>query len=68
VYRLIADLADAGTAVVLASSEIEELLGLADRVLVLRRGAVVDELARPEFDRERMLAAALGAGPVGARS
>jgi ABC-type sugar transport system ATPase subunit len=67
VYRLVADLAGAGTAVLLASSEIEELLGLADRVLVLRRGSVVDELPRPEFDRERILAAALGAAPAGGR-
>jgi ribose transport system ATP-binding protein len=68
VYRLVVDLAGAGTAVLLVSSEIEELLGLADRVLVLRRGSVVDELPRPEFDRERILAAALGAAPAGAAS
>ena len=68
VYRLVADLAAAGAAVLLASSEIEELLGLADRILVLRRGSVVDELARPEFDRERILAAALGTASGGAAS
>ena len=68
VYRLVADLAAAGTAVLLASSEIEELLGLADRVLVLRQGSVVDEMARKEFDRERILAAALGAAPAGAQA
>jgi ABC-type sugar transport system ATPase subunit len=68
VYRLVADLAAGGAAVLLASSEIEELLGLADRILVLRRGSVVDELPRPEFDRERILAAALGAARAGAAS
>jgi len=62
VYELVVGLADAGTAVVLASSELEELLGLADRVLVMRQGVLVDELPREEFDRERILAAALG-GP-----
>jgi ribose transport system ATP-binding protein len=67
VYRLVADLAAGGTAVLLASSEIEELLGLADRVLVLRHGSVVDELTRSGFDRERILAAALGAAPAGGR-
>jgi ABC-type sugar transport system ATPase subunit len=68
VYRLVADLAVAGAAVLLASSEIEELLGLADRILVLRRGSVVDELPRPYFGRERILAAALGgAAPAQAR-
>jgi ABC-type sugar transport system ATPase subunit len=62
VYELVIELADAGTAVLLASSEIEELLGLADRILVMRQGTLADELAREEFDRERILAAALG-GP-----
>ena len=60
VYELVTELADTGTAVLLASSEIEELLGLADRILVMRQGALVDELARKEFDRERILTAALG--------
>ena len=71
VYRLIAELADAGAAVLVASSEIEELLGLCDRILVMRRGEIVARFARPGldpgegetagFDREAMLRAALGA-------
>ena len=79
VYRLIADLADAGAAVLVASSEIEELLGLCDRILVMRGGKVVARFARPGlppregetagFDREAILRAALGAvapaGPEG---
>jgi ABC-type sugar transport system ATPase subunit len=76
VYRLIADLADAGAAVLVASSEIEELLGLCDRILVLRRGEIVARFARPGLgpregetaglDREAILRAALGAsGPAG---
>ncbi len=60
VYQLVSDLADAGTAVLLASSEIEELLGLADRILVMRQGTLAAELAREEFDQERILTAALG--------
>ena len=47
VYRLIADLADAGAAVLVVSSEIEELLGLCDRILVMRRGEIVARFARP---------------------
>jgi ABC-type sugar transport system ATPase subunit len=62
VYQLVSDLADAGTAVLLVSSEIEELLGLADRILVMRQGALVAELPREAFDQERILAAALGGG------
>jgi ribose transport system ATP-binding protein len=75
VYRLIADLADSGAAVLVASSEIEELLGLCDRVLVMRRGEIVARFARPGlgpregetagFDREAILRAALGASAPG---
>jgi ABC-type sugar transport system ATPase subunit len=71
VYRLIADLADSGAAVLVASSELEELLGVCDRILVLRRGRVVARFARrglapregetAGFDREAMLRAALDA-------
>jgi ribose transport system ATP-binding protein len=43
IYRIIRDLAASGVAVVIVSSEIEEVLGLADRVLVLAEGRVVHE-------------------------
>jgi ABC-type sugar transport system ATPase subunit len=38
---------------------------LCDRILVMRRGCLVDELSRAEFDRERVLRAALGTGGGG---
>jgi len=63
VYQLVANMADEGRAVLVISSELEELLGLADRILVMARGTLVDELVREEFDRERILSAALG-GPA----
>jgi ABC-type sugar transport system ATPase subunit len=44
IYRLITSLASEGMAVLLISSELEEVLGLAHRVLVLRRGRIVTEL------------------------
>jgi D-xylose transport system ATP-binding protein len=46
VYRLLAELADQGVAVLLISSEAEEVTGLADRILVMSRGRVVGEGAR----------------------
>ncbi len=58
-YQLISQRATAGAGVLLISSELEELIGLCDRILVMRRGELVDELRRPEFDRERILRAAL---------
>ena len=44
IYRLIAELAKTGIAVVMVSSETEELLGLSTRILVMREGTVVAEL------------------------
>jgi ribose transport system ATP-binding protein len=59
IYRLIVELAAQGAGVLLISSEIEELIGLSDRILVLSGGAITDCIDRPEFDRERILRSAL---------
>ena len=59
IYRLIVQLADAGSALLLISSELEELLGLCDRLLVLRRGEFGGEFERSAFDREAILAASM---------
>ncbi|HEX7861975.1 MAG TPA: sugar ABC transporter ATP-binding protein [Verrucomicrobiae bacterium] len=61
IYRLISELAGQGMGILLISSEIEELIGLSDCIVVMRGGTIVDELARAEFDRERILRAALKA-------
>lgn len=55
IYTLIRDLARQGTAVLLVSSEIEEVLGLADRVLVVADGAVVHQGPAAEIDEHRVL-------------
>ncbi|WP_136520724.1 sugar ABC transporter ATP-binding protein [Cellulomonas telluris] len=55
IYALIARLAAAGTAVVVVSSEIDEVLGLADRVLVLSEGRVVHTGPASEIDEHRVL-------------
>ena len=52
-YELIVSLAASGMGVLLISSEIEEILGLAHRVLVMRRGLIVAEFAEDELDEER---------------
>lgn len=59
IYTLIHQLADNGAGVLVISSEIEELIGICDRILVMSRGRVTASFARSEFDRERILAAAL---------
>jgi len=55
IYRLIVDLADNGVGVILVSSELEEVLGVADRVLVIAEGRFVDEFPRGQGDEERVL-------------
>ncbi|WP_330279419.1 sugar ABC transporter ATP-binding protein [Streptomyces sp. NBC_00569] len=54
-YAVIRRLADDGLAVLLVSSEVPEVLGLADRVLVLREGAVVHESPAADLDEHRVL-------------
>ena len=59
IYQLILDLAERGAGVLVISSEIEELIGLCDRILVLSRGQIAGEFAKREFNREQILRAAL---------
>ncbi|MHB8521069.1 MAG: sugar ABC transporter ATP-binding protein [Limisphaerales bacterium] len=59
IYHLINELAGRGAGVLVISSEIEELIGLCDRILVLSRGRIHDRIERKDFDRERLLCAAL---------
>ena len=60
IYRLIHDLAEAGVAVLLASSDMPELINLSHRILVLRGGAIAGELARDHADQESILRLAMG--------
>ena len=55
IYALVRSLADRGVAVVVVSSEIEEVLGLADRVLVLREGRIVHEGRSQDIDEHMVL-------------
>ncbi|GGO43939.1 sugar ABC transporter ATP-binding protein [Streptomyces daqingensis] len=54
-YAVIRRLADSGVAILLVSSEVPEVLGLADRVLVLREGRVVHTAPARELDEHRVL-------------
>jgi len=60
VHRIISTLASEGVAVVMISSELPEVLGMADRVLVMREGRIVSELSRAEADEEKIMFAATG--------
>jgi ribose transport system ATP-binding protein len=63
VHRLLLELAARGKAIVVASSEIDELFALADRILVLARGRVAGSFRRGEWSAETVMAAAVSAGP-----
>jgi ribose transport system ATP-binding protein len=60
IYGLINRFAADGGSTLLISSELEELIGLCDRILVLRNGELCDEVTRGCFDEERILTSAFG--------
>ncbi|CAB3702081.1 Ribose import ATP-binding protein RbsA [Paraburkholderia phenoliruptrix] len=60
VYSALAELVRDGMAVLMISSELPEVLGMADRVLVMHEGRISADIARAEADEERIMAAALG--------
>ena len=63
IYRLIAQLAGEGMALLVISSEMPELLGLADRLLVMAAGRIVADLPRTEATEERILRSGHGREP-----
>lgn len=63
-YAVIRRLADEGLAVLLVSSEVPEVLGLADRVLVLREGRVVHAADAQELDEHRVLDLVMEGSPA----
>jgi simple sugar transport system ATP-binding protein/ribose transport system ATP-binding protein len=64
IYELVVELAGEGLGVLLISSEIEEILGLAHRVLVMRGGRVVAELDEETMSEASILGAAFATAPA----
>ena len=60
VYNLMNQLVESGAAVIMVSSEMPELLGMSDRVLVMHEGRLAAEFDRAEATQEKILAAAMG--------
>jgi ribose transport system ATP-binding protein len=58
IYAIADRLAESGAAILFISSEIEELIAMCDRILVMSRGEVVGEFSRDAFDKTRILASA----------
>jgi ribose transport system ATP-binding protein len=60
IYRLLRALTDKGVAVIVISSDIEEVLGISDRLAVMHEGAIAGFLDRPEFSEEKVMNLAFG--------
>jgi D-xylose transport system ATP-binding protein len=62
IYEIINQLTAEGKAVVLVSSELPELMGMSDRILMLHQGRITGEFRREEATAEKLIGAALGFG------
>jgi len=60
VYQLMGELVKRGAAILLISSELPEILGMSDRILVMRQGQIAGEFSRQEATEEAILNCALG--------
>jgi ribose transport system ATP-binding protein len=60
IYLLMNELAEQGKSILMVSSDMEELLGMSDRIIVLHEGIQAGEVSRDEFCQERVLAFASG--------
>jgi ribose transport system ATP-binding protein len=60
IYRIISDLAEGGVGVLIISSELPEILGMSDRVVVMREGLVAGEFNTAQASEESLLACAAG--------
>ena len=58
IYSLMRQLADRGVAILMISSELPEILGMSDRILVMNDGRIAGELTRAEASEERIVALA----------
>ena len=60
IYKIMEDVVAAGKSVIMVSSELPEVIGMSDRVLIMREGRLVKELERNELTEEKVLHYAMG--------
>lgn len=60
IYKNINDLAEEGKAIIMISSEMEEIINMCDRVIVMRQGEVVGELLREELSEQNLIKLTMG--------
>jgi ribose transport system ATP-binding protein len=61
IYGLLRALADAGVAILMISSDMEEVIGVSDRIAVMHEGEISGVLERPQFSEQNVLRLAVGA-------
>ena len=60
IYNLINDLSHKGVAIIVISSETSELMGICNRILVMRKGQIQGELTKKEYSEEAILRLSIG--------
>lgn len=60
IYRLMEDMVENGKSIIMVSSELTEIMGMSDRILVMREGEIVKEIPREEFSEDNILKYAVG--------
>ena len=68
IYGLMEDLAERGVAILFVSSEMEEILGMSDRTLVMHEGNISGELQRDDLSEEAVMQLATGNVAIGAET
>jgi rhamnose transport system ATP-binding protein len=61
IHRLMSGLAQQGLAILMISSELPEIMGMSDRILVMREGTLVSEFARADASQQAIAAAMMSA-------
>ncbi|MGX7163530.1 sugar ABC transporter ATP-binding protein [Enterococcus massiliensis] len=60
IYQLINELAERGVAIIVVSSDLPEIMGISDRILIIHEGKINGELQRTEFEQEKIMTYATG--------
>lgn len=55
IYKLMVDLVSSGKSIIMVSSEMPELMGMSDRIIVMSNGKIIEELERANFSQEKIL-------------
>lgn len=55
IYLLMEKMAEQGVAIIMVSSELTEVMGMSDRIIVMRDGEITGELAKEEFSEQNIL-------------